>query len=217
MPIVLSDVVSAVEARVLHDAAAALPFEDGAKTAGRTARAVKDNQQGKPGPETNAVLDKVKAAMLAHPVLQAVAYPKGFAGMMVTRTEGGGQYGDHVDNALMAGRRTDVSFTLFLSEPGSYDGGALTIADRVEERQFKLGQGEMVVYPSTTLHRVEPVTRGARLVVVGWITSWVRDAGQREVLFDLWQALAGAEAAGDADQVQRISKARSNLLRMWVT
>lgn len=215
MPLVISDLLAPATVQVLHEAASALPFEDGSKTAGRTARGVKDNQQAAPGRDTDAVLDKVKAAMLSHPVVQAAAYPRGFAGMLVSRTQGGGQYGDHVDNALMAGGRTDVSFTLFLSDPESYDGGALTMADRVEERQFKLDQGEMVLYPSTTLHRVEPVTRGARLVVVGWITSWVQDAARREVLFDLWQALSAAEAAGDAAQVQTLSKARSNLLRMW--
>jgi PKHD-type hydroxylase len=214
MPVVLGDLLSRAEADVLHEAAAGLPFEDGRRTAGRAAAAVKQNLQAAPGRETDAVLAKVKSTMLAHPVVQAVAYPRGFAGLMVTRTEGGGHYGDHVDNAIMAGGRADVSFTLFLSEPDSYAGGALTVCDRVEDRQFKLGRGEAVIYPSTTLHRVEPVTQGARLVVVGWITSWVRDPGGREVLFDLWQAIGAAEAAGDAAQVRRISKARSNLLRM---
>ena len=216
MPIVLSDVLSATEARVLYQAACALPFEDGRKTAGRSARRVKDNLQAAPGAETEAVLEKVRNSLAAHPVFGAVAYPKGFAGMLVPRTEGGGHYGDHVDNAIIGGARTDLSFTLFLTPPEDYDGGELTISDRLEERQVKLGQGEVVVYPSTTLHRVEPVTCGARLVVVGWVTSLVRDAGQREVLFDLWQAIARAEAAGDAAQVQLLSKSRSNLLRMWV-
>lgn len=215
MPIVLSDVFQRAEAQVLHDAAAALTFDDGKKTAGRVARAVKQNSQAMPGPETDAILDKVRASMLADPVLQAVAYPRGFAGMMVTRTSVGGAYGDHVDNALMAGGRADVSFTLFLSDPDSYAGGALVVADRAEERAFELNRGEMIVYPSTSLHRVDPVTEGTRLVIVGWITSWVRDAAQREILFDLWQAVTRAEAAGDAELVHQVSRSRSNLLRMW--
>ena len=215
MPIVLSDVLNATEAKVLYDAARALAYEDGRKTAGRTARRVKDNLQAVLGPEAEAVLEKVRQSLIRHPVFNAVAYPKGFARMIASRTEGGGQYGDHVDNALMGGARTDLSFTMFLSPPEEYDGGELTICDRLEDRQVKLGQGEVVIYPSTTLHRVEPVTRGARFVVVGWITSLVRDAAQREVLFDLWQAIAGAEAAEDTSQVQLLSKSRSNLLRMW--
>ena len=215
MPIVLTDLMSGAEAAVLYDAAQALLFEDGRKTAGRTARQVKENLQAVAGAETEAVLEKVRRVLVADPMFSAVAYPKGFAGMIVSRTEGGGRYGDHVDNAIINGARTDVSFTLFLTPPEIYDGGALTICDRLEDRQVKLGQGEAVVYPSNTLHRVEPVTRGARIVVVGWVTSHVRDPARREVLFDLWRAIAAAEAAGDAAQVQLLSKSRSNLLRMW--
>ena len=215
MPIVLSDLLTATEARVLHDAAAVLEFEDGKRTAGRIARTVKDNLQAVTGADSAAVLQKVSAALMAHPLFQAVACPRAVARMMVTRTEGGGHYGDHVDNALMGAARADVSFTLFLSPPDSYGGGELVICDRAEDRAFKLGQGEAIVYPATSLHRVEPVTTGSRLVVVGWFNSWVRDPARREILFDLWQAVAAAEAAGDAAQLRLLSKSRTNLLRMW--
>ncbi|MCV2894545.1 Fe2+-dependent dioxygenase [Lentibacter sp. XHP0401] len=212
---VLSDVLSATEAQVLYDAAQALPFEDGAKTAGRLARRVKDNLQAGSCAETAAVLGKLEAALLAHPVFGALAYPKGFARLIVSRTEGGGQYGDHVDNALMGGARTDLSFTMFLTPPEDYEGGALVIVDGLEDRAVKLNQGEMILYASDSLHRVAPVTRGARIVIVGWVTSFIRDPRAREILFDLWQAGVAAEAAEDFEQVQRIGKARSNLLRMW--
>ncbi len=215
MAIVLSDVLSAAEARVLYEAAAGLPFEDGAKTAGRVAKQVKDNLQAKRCAETEAVLEKLRGSLMQHAMFGAVAYPKAFARMIVSRTEDGGHYGDHVDNALMGGARTDLSFTMFLSEPDSYDGGELVIADTLEERAVKLGQGEVIVYPSDMIHRVEPVTRGVRVVIVGWITSHIRDPRQREVLFDLWQAGLAAEAAGDSQQLRLIAKARSNLLRMW--
>jgi PKHD-type hydroxylase len=215
MAIVLSDLLTPAEAQVLHDAATALEFEDGKRTAGRIARTVKDNLQAVPCPDSAAILQKVSAALMGHPLFQAVAYPRAVARLLVTRTEGGGHYGDHVDNALMGAARADVSCTLFLSPPDSYAGGELVIIDRTEDRAFKLGQGEAIVYPSTSLHRVEPVTTGSRLVVVGWFTSWVRDPGQREILFDLWQAVAAAETAGDPAQVQRLSRSRSNLLRMW--
>lgn len=217
MPIVLSDIFTPAEAQVLFEAAQALDFQDGGKTAGRVAGTVKRNLQAAPGAAREAVLDKVKAALLAHPLFQAVAYPKGFAGMVLSRTEAGGEYGNHVDNALMAGGRSDVSFTIFLCPTESYEGGALCVSDRLEERRFKLEPGEAVVYPSDTLHRVEPVTEGARLAIAGWATSWIGDPRQREILFDLWQAGLRAEATGDAEQVLLLGKSRSNLLRLWAT
>lgn len=215
MTIVLSDILPAGQAQALYQAACALPFEDGSKTAGRIAAAVKDNAQAADSAETGAVLETVRKALLAHPVFAAMAYPKQFARMIVSRTEGGGQYGDHVDNALIGGARADLSFTLFLTPPNTYAGGELVIADRVEDRAFKLDQGEAVLYPSDSLHRVAPVTDGARIVVVGWVTSRIRDPRQREILFDLWQAVNAAEAAGDRAQLNLLSRSRSNLLRMW--
>ncbi|MDF1855995.1 Fe2+-dependent dioxygenase [Pseudooceanicola sp.] len=215
MPVVLSDLLSSAETEVLHAAALDLDFADGAGTAGSLARGVKDNLQAVDSPASAALLDKVQAALLRHPLFQALCYPKGFARMLVSCTEGGGRYGEHVDNAVMAGMRADVSFTLFLTPTDDYDGGALTISDHTEDRSFRLNPGEMIVYPSNTLHRVDPVTRGRRLAIVGWVSSWVADPRGREVLFDLWQAMAAAEAGGDLDQARRISKARSNLLRMW--
>lgn len=215
MPIILGDLFSSPEAKALAAAAGALSFKDGRATAGRTARAVKDNEQATANAETEAVLEMVRQKLMANALFQAATLPKSFVKLLVSRTSGGGQYGMHVDNALMGGARTDASFTLFLTEPNTYEGGALSVADRVEERQFKLNPGEAVVYPSTTLHRVEPVTKGERLVVVGWVTSWVADPAKREILFDLWRSISKAEATGDAEQVLLLSKSRSNLIRMW--
>ena len=212
MPITLDTLLTKAEATVLHAAASALPFQDGAATAGAVARAVKQNEQAIPGAATQAVLEKVQSALLANPVFQALAYPRHIAQLMVSRTQGGGHYGPHVDNALIAGARADLSFTLFLSEPESYDGGALVISDRIEGRAFKLPQGAAVVYPSNTLHHVQTVSRGARLVVVGWVQSWIQEPAQREVLFDLWRAM---QAANTPEQTRLLSKSHSNLLRMW--
>lgn len=215
MPLILDDILTAVEAQVLHEAAQELAFEDGARSAGRQARAVKHNLQAAPGPARDALVEKLRRALWAHPAFQAAACPRNLASVLISRTEGGGQYGDHVDNALMGGGRADLSFTLFLSPPDSYDGGALVMSDRVEDRAFKLERGALVLYPSDSLHRVESVTRGSRIVMVGWVTSWLRDPRQREIVYDLWQAMTAAEAAGDAAQVGLLSKSRSNLLRMW--
>lgn len=198
----------------LHEAVAALPYEDGRRTAGALARAVKRNAQAVAGPEREAVIARVQAALLASAAFQSIARPKVFARGLVSRYEGGQAYGSHVDDAIMGGARTDLSFTLFLSDPATYDGGELIVEDRVEDRAVKLPAGEMVLYPSDTLHRVAPVTRGVRHAVVGWVTSWVRDAARREILHDLDTAVA-ATPDGDAAQVARLARTRSNLLRMW--
>ncbi|MFN0114967.1 MAG: Fe2+-dependent dioxygenase [Paracoccaceae bacterium] len=202
----------------LTEAAAGLDFEDGAKTAGPLAREVKRNAQAAPSPARDAVLAKVEAAMRAHPVVQSAGRPRAFPRLAVSRYAGGQAYGTHVDDALIAGGRTDLSFTLFLSPPSGYDGGELVIAGRIDEQAIRLNAGQAILYPSDRLHRVEPVTRGERLAVVGWITSWVRDPGRREILFDLDAAIA-AEAAGAADrgQLHRLQRSRSNLLRMWAS
>jgi len=212
----IGDILSAPETEALSEAAAALPFEEGSRTAGALARSVKNNAQAAPGPERDAVLRKVKAALMANPAFCSVARPKAFARLLVSRYAGGQTYGLHVDDALMDGTRTDVSFTLCLSAPDSYEGGALVLSEPVEDRAFRPGAGAAIVYPSTTLHRVDPVTSGVRLAVVGWVTSWVRDPGQRAVLHDLDQAVAAEQAAGgDAAQLARLARSRSNLIRMW--
>lgn len=201
----------------LQNAAAALPFGDGRATAGRHAQTVKSNDQALPGPELDAVLAKVEAALLTNPLFQSAARPKALTRLIASRYNIGQTYGLHVDNALMQGLRTDLSFTLFLSDPDSYDGGALVIEDHFEARAIKLSAGEAILYPATALHRVEPITRGTRLAVVGWVQSLIRDPAQREILFDLDQAVDACFAAeGKSPQFDRLSKTRSNLLRMWV-
>lgn len=200
----------------LQEAVAALDYEDGRRTAGALAQRVKRNAQAVPGPARDAVIAKVQAALMAHGGFASAARPKGFVRMLASRYEGGQTYGTHVDDAIMDGARTDLSFTLFLSDPETYDGGGLVVQDRAEDRLVRLGAGEVVLYPSDTLHRVEPVTRGTRYAVVGWVTSWLRDPRQREMLFDLDQAIA-FERAGRADdaQLDRLAQLRSNLLRLW--
>jgi len=117
----------------------------------------------------------------------------------------------------MDGMRTDVSFTLFLSEPESYDGGELVIESASGEDAVKLEPGNLVAYPSTALHHVAPVTRGERLAAVGWARSFVRDAARRELLFDLDTARrAMFTREGKSAEYDLLSKSLANLLRMWV-
>jgi PKHD-type hydroxylase len=191
-------------------------FQPGRATAGWHAREVKHNEQARAGTLVDGILRKVEQALLANEVLVATARPKRLVRLLVSRYETGMAYGAHVDDALMDGMRTDLSFTLFLSEPDSYDGGELMIEDSSGERAVKLPAGDLVLYPSTTLHRVAPVTRGERLAVVGWVRSLIRDAGQREILLDLetvLRELFGRE--GKSRTFDLLAKTRTNLLRMW--
>lgn len=191
-------------------------FVDGRQTAGWHARQVKRNLQARRGGVVDDALAKVEAALLAHEVFVAAARPKAIVRLLISRYEPGMTYGTHVDDALMGGVRTDLSFTLFLCEPESYGGGALVIDDAYGERAVKLPAGELFLYPSTTLHRVEPVTEGVRLAVVGWVRSFVRDGERREVLFDLDTALRSVhQSEGKTPLFDLLAKTRTNLLRMW--
>lgn len=212
----IDGVFDAPTVAALRAAVGELTFEDGQNTAGPLARLVKNNAQAAASPDRDAILKKVEKTLFAHPGFQSVARPKSVVRLLISAYAGGQAYGPHVDDALMAGGRTDVSFTIPLTPPDAYQGGALVVQDRVEERGFKPDPGQAIVYPSDTLHRVDPVTQGQRLAIVGWVTSWVRDPAQRDILFDLDQAIA-AETAGAADgaQLLRLTKTRSNLLRMW--
>ena len=216
MMLVIENLITPVEAQVLREAAADLAFDDGRKTAGRFAVTVKANDQASPSPELDAVLAKVGAAVAGNTVFRSAARPKALTRLILSRYRQGEAYGLHVDDALMQGIRTDLSFTLFLAEPASYDGGALIIEDSFEARAIKLNPGDMILYPSTTLHRVEEVTRGERLAVVGWAQSLIRSADQREILFDLDRAIDTIHTQdGKSTLCDSLTKTRSNLLRLW--
>jgi len=191
-------------------------FKEGRLTAGWHARERKHNLQARGEPLVDALLGRVSAALTSHSLLQAAARPRNFVRIMISRYDTGMHYGTHVDDALMDGQRTDLSFTLFLSAPEEYEGGRLVIDEPAGERAFALEAGGLLLYPSTSLHRVEPVTKGSRQVIVGWIRSLVRSPEAREILFDLDRVIAALRAdkvAGDA--LELLLKTRSNLLRQW--
>jgi PKHD-type hydroxylase len=216
MTIALTGVLAPAEVGAIRDAVGKLEFGDGRATAGRRAREVKANDQALPSPARDAILEKVRRALMAHPVFLAAARPQKLTPLLLSRYRAGQTYGLHVDDAIMGGLRTDLSFTLFLSDLADYEGGALEIEDDYAPREVRLNAGDVILYPSTTLHRVTPVTRGERLAVVGWVQSWIRLEPQREVLFDLDQAIASLEQSGAArPALDRLHKARSNLLRLW--
>jgi PKHD-type hydroxylase len=214
MFIVIADVLSAIEleALVQHLSSNAGGFESGKNTAGVFARAVKENEQLN-SRHSDTVLGKVEGVLLANPVFKAAALPKSLVKMLVSRYRPGMAYGTHVDEPIMLGVRTDLSFTLFLSEPSAYEGGELVIEQHDGDRNFKLGAGSLILYPSNALHRVTAVERGERLAVVGWVRSLIRDDQQREVLFDLANVIATPNA--DRSVLNSLHKVRANLMRMW--
>lgn len=193
-------------------------FVDGRHTAGWRAQQRKQNRQAvDDAPLVAGALRKVADALLANDVFQAAAQPKAIVGQLLSRYEPGMVYGSHVDDAIIAGRRADVSFTLFLSEPDSYAGGELVIEATEGDRGYKLPVGHLLLYPATSLQRVEPVTRGVRLAAVGWVRSFVRDEARRELLFDLEEAVELLRrGSGPERALDLILKARSNLLRRWI-
>lgn len=159
---------------------------DGADTAGWHARELKHNRQLQAGTPLHAELcSELERLVAAHPLLQAVAFPRRIHSILFSRSGVGQGYGRHLDNAWMAGGRSDLSLTVALSDPGAYTDGALVLETSTGEEAFRLPAGHALLYPSTLLHRVEPVSAGERLVAVGWIESRIRSADQRELLIEL--------------------------------
>ncbi|MGD1855091.1 MAG: Fe2+-dependent dioxygenase [Leptolyngbyaceae cyanobacterium] len=210
------DVLSADELGQIQTELATAEFVDGKPTAGWYAKQVKNNQQL--SRDTSTSLEAtVKAALGRHPLFQVAVRPKQIHSLRFSRYDVGMSYGTHADNAMMSGYRADVSFTLFLSEPTAYEGGELVIEGADDEQAYQLAAGSALVYPSSTLHRVNPVTQGQRLVVVGWVQSLIRDPAQRELLFDIDTARRSLFAQyGKTAEFDLLSKSVSNLLRRWV-
>ena len=222
MLLTLSAVLSPEALAEVREALDAVDWYDGRRTAGGRARSVKRNQQADlTSPNGAKLRQALRDAIEKHPVFRAAAQPRRMSRLMVSRTQAGGGYGLHVDNALMGSGserlRTDLSFTLFLSPPDGYDGGELTIEAAGQQHRLKPDAGDLILYPSTSLHRVEEVTRGERLVCVGWVESLVREGDRRDVLFDLenLRASLAERLEGDAPERLVLDKVVSNLLRMW--
>jgi PKHD-type hydroxylase len=200
--------------RAAFDTAA---FVDGRETAGWAAKTVKNNMQAKAGDAAmDAARALVKDRIMANGLFAMAARPKQLSGLLFARYEPGMHYGAHVDDALMGGLRSDLSFTLFVDEPDMYEGGELVMETSAGESAVKGPAGALFVYPSTTLHRVAKLDSGVRRVCVGWAQSFVRNAEQREILFDLDTARRAVfNVSGKNAEFDLMSKSLANLMRMW--
>lgn len=219
MMLVLQQVLAAEDLERVRTGLSEAAWADGKATAGPAARAVKNNLQTRGADSAVQALERfVEEALRRHPMFAIAARPSFLSRLMFSRYEPGMEYGAHTDDALMGADqiRTDLAMTLFLGEEGDYDGGELVIESALGEQAIKLPAGDAILYPAGTIHRVTPVTRGARLACVGWIQSLVADAGRREILFDLSVTRARlAEAKAPAAELLSLDKSISNLLRMW--
>lgn len=219
MIICLGEVLTKQELAQMQSTLEREAFLDGARTAGWHARSVKHNLQVQASAPVAALQLEVVDALRRHPVFALAARPRRIAPVLFSRYEQGMEYGDHVDDAIMGGDdmlRTDIAVTLFLSKPEDYVGGELTLDTADGEQQFKLPAGSAVLYPASTLHRVETVTQGHRLAAVTWVQSLIRDAQKRELLFDLESVRRRLfEREGSSADFNLLSKGLANLIRMW--
>ena len=215
---VLEGVLTPDELTHISTSLARAPFRDGRATAGSSARKVKVNEQARgDDPIVLELARGIKQALEGRSEFQASVRPVRWSGLMFSRYSEGHRYGLHTDDAAAYDEqgvplRTDVSFTIFLSDPTTYEGGELQIIGPLGDSSFKPPAGAAVIYPTGLLHEVTPITRGTRLACVGWVQSAFRSADQRELLFDL--ACARRETPEGHGRLL-LDKGISNLIRMW--
>jgi len=218
--IVLSQVLSPDEIGQLRAIASRAPWVAGAATAhGQAAQQKKNEQVDERSLDGDIIGQRVMSALQRSPLFASAAFPARVTKPLMNRYAPGMEYGAHFDNPLMGGEtplRTDLSGTLFLSDPTDYAGGELVVETLQGRQNARLPAGDLVLYPSTRLHYVAPVTRGTRLAVVFWIQSVVRDHEQRALLLELSRALDALEAAGaDRGAITRVAGIHHRLVQMW--
>lgn len=222
MLLTLADILDSQTLKDVQTRLKTIAWRDGSATAGSRARQTKRNEQADLKSGKGAKLhDLLMGIISSHPLIGAAGRPKRFSRLLISKTVESGGYGFHTDNAIMgtgpARMRSDLSFTLFLSEPDEYEGGELTIDLPGAVQTLKPAAGDLVLYPSTSIHQVAPVTSGTRLACVGWIESMVRDSSQRELLLDLenLRAELRGKLPAQSPELLTLDKSISNLLRMW--
>lgn len=219
----IENVLHSAEAAEILDRLRAADWTDGRVTAGYQSARVKHNLQlPEDHPVAREAGGRILLALQNHPVFMGAALPLRVFPPLFNCYQGGQSFGTHVDNAIrqVAGTsqrvRTDLSATLFLTPPECYDGGELVVEDTYGTHSVKLAAGDLILYPSTSLHQVRPVTRGARVSAFFWIQSMVRDDARRTLLFDLDQAIQRLSAASpDHPSAVQLTGVYHNLIRMW--
>ena len=223
MLLAIPDVLSAAQVSQARQILGAALWVDGKATAGHQSAQVKDNQQLREGSsESQQLGELILTALGQNAMFISAALPLRVFPPLFNKYTGGQSFGTHVDNAIRqvpgTGHRirTDLSATLFLAQPEEYDGGELVVEDTYGVHSVKLPAGHMVLYPSTSLHHVRPVTRGARIASFFWIQSMVRDDGERTLLFDLDTAIqrVNRDAPASPSAVQ-LTGIYHNLMRRW--
>lgn len=220
MSVILQQVLEPEDLARVQEALQRVPWVSGKRTAGAAARGVKENLQADGADaEVRGLEQFVAQALRRHPLFDIAARPARLTRLLFSRYEPGMTYGAHTDDALMGGEdklRTDLAFTLFLADRASYGGGELVVQSPLGDQTIGLEAGDAILYPAGSIHHVAPVTRGVRLAAVGWIESFVPDATQRETLFDLSITRSRLAQIGvDREELLRLDKSISNLLRMW--
>lgn len=224
MLIEIPELLSPSTAAALRTRIAAAEWVDGNATAGAGSRLVKHNRQlPEDGPVTQAAQDVVRGALAQNALFLSAALPHSIFPPLFNRYGPGEQFGAHIDNAIRfhtgtgARIRTDMSATLFLTDPADYDGGELEIEGAFGQVSYKLPAGHMLLYPSSSLHRVTEVTRGERISCFFWLQSLVADDSARSMLFDLDQSVQvlSAERGGGDAEVLRLTGIYHNLIRRW--
>lgn len=219
----IRQVLTAEQVAQCRQALDAAPWVDGRVTAGHQSAKAKANMQlPEDHPTARALGEMILAALDRNPLFTSAALPLKVFPPLFNRYQGGQSFGVHVDNAVRQVRgtphrvRTDLSATLFLSAPEEYDGGELIVDDTYGAHKVKLPAGHMVLYPSSSLHHVAPVTRGARIASFFWIQSMVRDDGERTLLFDLDSAIQKVNANSENEKAAvQLTGIYHNLLRRW--
>lgn len=202
--------------RLLNEAGPSI-WKDGASSAFGEAGKVKQNQQCDPqNPLVQNILDKARAALLKNSAFVAATQPESFSRMLINSYGPGMSYGNHLDASYIRDQRTDISITLFLTPPTAYNGGDLVLASHFCEMSVKGEQGGVFLYPSTSLHRVQEVTSGNRIAIVGWVKSRIKHPHQREILFDLEQSLSDlGDDNSQRETYMRLLGVKNRLLREW--
>ncbi|MEE8334654.1 MAG: Fe2+-dependent dioxygenase [Alphaproteobacteria bacterium] len=213
----ISNLLTPEETARLRAIAGKAEFDAGTLTAGRNIHDRKNNLQISDNAAGRDDVDQiVLQALQRNALFQSVALPKSVHRPTLSIYKDGMTYGSHVDAAIMNGMRADVSITIFLKDPTSYDGGELTLVTGAGEQAIKLMPGDAVVYPTSAFHWVSPVTRGERLAAVTWAQSIIADADKRTVLHDLRMAIEQATRdTPDSETIHLLVKTHANLMRMW--